>query len=195
MANHVTTWIEVQSDKEEVYQSLVDMFRGSTYNEHGDTMWWYRKLYNLDENAEYDRGDYTDRMGAKWCYIDDVAPDEMFFEMTTTSAWDFCDGAIMQLHSILSEIDEDVLIRFTYEDESLSPIGGGGVFRGEMEHYSEDWSEKWPDPEDEDYDEKYDSIWDSVYDTKSELMIEACDDLMSQMSEDEIEQSEENDEE
>ena len=194
MANHVTTWIEVQSDKEEVYQSLVEMFRGSTYKEHGDTMWWYKKLYP-DALDDYERSIYTERMGAKWCYIDDVAPDEMFFEMTTTSAWDFCDGAIMQLHSILSEIDEDVLIRFTYEDESLSPIGGGGVFRGEMEHYSEDWSDKWPTFEDEDYDEKYDEMWDLVGDAKNELMSEACDDLMIQMSEDEIEDSEEYDEE
>ena len=192
MANHVTTWIEVQSDKEEVYQSLVDMFRGSTYEEHADTMWWYKKLYP-DALDDYDRGIYTERMGAKWCYVDEVSTDEMFFEMTTTSAWDFCDGAIMQLHNILSQIDEDVLIRFTYEDESLHPVGGGGVFRGEMEHYSEDLSHLWEqEEEDGDY---ADDMWDKVYETKNELMIEACDDLMIQMSEDEIEDSEEWDEE
>lgn len=193
MANHVTTWIEVQSDKEEVYQSLVDMFRGSTYKEHGETMWWYKKLYP-DALDDYDRGIYTERMGAKWCYVDEVSTDEMFFEMTTTSAWDFCDGAIMQLHNILSQIDEDVLIRFTYEDESLNPVGGGGVFRGEMEHYREDLSHLWEQDQDENGDYA-DDMWDKVYEAKNELMIEACDDLMIQMSEDEIEDSEEYDEE
>lgn len=193
MANHVTTWIEVQSDKEEVYQSLVDMFRGSSYEEHGNTMWWYKKLYP-DALDDYERSIYTERMGAKWCYVDEVSTDEMFFEMTTTSAWDFCDGAIMQLHNILSQIDEDVLIRFTYEDESLHPVGGGGVFRGEMEHYSEDLSHLWEQEQDENGDYA-DDMWDKVYDTKNELMIEACDDLMIQMSEDEIEDSEEYDEE
>ena len=188
MANHVTTWIEVQSDKEEVYQFLVDMFRGSTYKEHGDTMWWYKKLYP-DALDDYERSIYTERMGAKWCYVDEVSTDEMFFEMTTTSAWDFCDGAIMQLHNILSRIDEDVLIRFTYEDESLNPVGGGGVFRGEMEHYREDLSHLWEEGQDENGDYA-DDMWDKVYETKNELMIEACDDLTIMFNEEE-----ENDEE
>lgn len=190
MANHVTTWIEVQSDKEEVYQHLVDMFRGSTYEDHGQTLWWYNKLYNLPaDSEEYDRETYTERMGAKWCYIDEVSTDEKFFEMTTTSAWDFCDGAIMRLHEILSAIDEDVLIRFTYEDESLDPVGGGGVFRGEMEHYREDLSYLWEQEQNEDGDYA-DDMWEKVGDTKNELMVEACDDLMLMNEEEEDEDEE-----
>ena len=39
-----------------------------------------------------------------------------------------------------------------------------------------------------------DDMWDKVGDTKNELMVEACDDLMSTYEEDEIEDSEEWDE-
>lgn len=196
MANHVSTWIDVQSDKQEVFQKMEDMFRGSNYKDHGDTMWLYRKLYDLDESAEYDRGDYTEAMGAKWCYIEDVTIENDFFEASLTSAWDYPRYAIEQLWNILSEVDEEVSISFTFEDEGLNFIGGGCIWRGELMDTAEDWSERWPDIESDDYDEKYDELWDLVGDAKSQMMHDMISEVRLEMADyDEIEDSEEYDEE
>jgi hypothetical protein len=179
MANHVSTWIEVQSDNKEVYQKMVDMFDGTNYDEWGDTMWWYRKLYNLDDEAEYDRGEYSDRMGTKWCYLEDVEVGDEYCQLTTLSAWDYPQEGIKQLWNILSEIDKDVFIKFTFEDESLDPVGGGGIFRDEFECYTQDMSHIW-DKINEDDSKDW---WEEVYEMKDDLCEEACEDLMMIFSE------------
>ena len=188
MANHVSTWIEVTSDNNEVYQKMIDMFRGASWEDQQQTMWWYKKLYNLDESVEYDRGEYTEDMGAKWCYIDDSQIEDEYCEINTTSAWSWPKEAIEQLWNVLSEVDEDVEVSFTFEDEGLNFIGGGCMWRGEMVDYSEDWSDKIPNEEDEDYDEKWESLWDNVADAKDELMVEARTDVYLENGDDDEEE-------
>lgn len=46
--------------------------------------------------------------------------------MSTCSAWYYIENAIERLGEILFEIDNDVVLQYTFEDESLDPIGGGG---------------------------------------------------------------------
>ena len=117
MANEVRTFIEVKSDNNETFTKLQEMFGGADYKTMYETDWLYHKLYG---EKEYDRGVYTEEMGAKWCYVDDIDPADDSFTMTTVSAWYYCEGAIQRLQEILHGVDEEVCIAFTYEDESLA---------------------------------------------------------------------------
>lgn len=170
MANHVTTTVEVVSENPQVFQKLMDWFDSKDYKELGDTMFLYNILYP-EAAGTYDRSEYTERIGAKWAYVEDVECGEDYFQMHTTSAWYFIEGAIDKMGQILNEIDENVLLKFTFEDESLDPIGGGAWYNGDMD-FEEDTIE-WPDEDElteEEYDNEMDSLYENVYSICEELM-------------------------
>ena len=169
MANHVTTTIEVVSENNNVYKKLSEWFDGKTWEELSNTMFLYETLF--PELGEYDRTEYTDAMGAKWAYVEDVTCDDTYFVMHTTSAWYFIEGGIERMGELLNQIDDDVLIKFTFEDESLDPIGGGAWYKGEMDF--DERSYEWPD-EDELSPEEYDAAMDGMY----EDVYEICEELM-----------------
>lgn len=176
MANHVSTWMEVTSDEPKVYETLKSWFDGKDYTELGNTMCLYNILYNNGEESEYDRELYTNRMGAKWAYVEEVEAYDDVFQMNVTSAWYYIEGAIDRMGSLLSEIDENVLIEFTFEDESLDPIGGGGWYKGDILAYQQEY--EWPDEEADDYDEQMDELWENVHETCTSLKDEALTDLI-----------------
>ena len=180
MANEVRTFIEVKSDNNETFTKLQEMFGGADYKTMYETDWLYHKLYG---EKEYDREVYTEEMGAKWCYVDDIDPADDSFTMTTVSAWYYCEGAIQRLHEILHEVDEEVCIAFTYEDESLDPIGGGACYKGELMVYED--SVEHPNYEDyeeeEDYDSALEEMYDNIYEIceglKNEAMVDVYDEV------------------
>mgnify|MGYP001169431336 CR=1 FL=1 len=183
MANHVMTWIEVDSDNPDVYEKLNEMFPESDdWETKGQTMYLFDKLYG--EGTEYDRSDYTEAIGAKWCYVEEA--DGMEGIIHTTSAWYYPSDAIEQLHHILSKIDEKVLVKFTYEDESYNPVGGGAVYMGEL--YAEEGDMEYPDEDNFDSEEEYDTavdhFYDYVSDCKDEHQQNAIDYLMEEYKED-----------
>ena len=175
MANSVYTYIEVESDEPKVFQKLQSMFPESDdWRTQCDGMFLYRKLYEAD--AEYDRTEFTDRMGAKWCHIEEVDASDDYFYMNTESAWYYCEGAIEQLHSILSEIDEKVWVKFTFDDESPSqPLGGGAVYMGELAMNDVVFDQ--PDEEDFDTEEKHslalEDYWELQVEKKTDMQDEA----------------------
>ena len=193
MANEVRTFIEVKSDKNETFKKLQDLFGGADYKTMYETDWLYHKLYG---EKEYDRGVYTEEMGAKWCYVDDLDADEGVFTMTTVSAWYFCEGAIRKIQEILQEVDEEVCVAFTYEDESLDPVGGGACYKGEMFTYEE--SIGYPNYDDyeneEDYDTALEEVYDKVYEVCEGLKNEAVVDVYDEMNYEEIEASQDEEE-
>ena len=180
MANEVRTFIEVKSDNNETFTKLQEMFGGADYKTMYETDWLYHKLYG---EKEYDRGVYTEEMGAKWCYVDDLETLPNEFTMTTVSAWYYCEGAIQRLQEILHEVDEEVCIAFTYEDESLDPIGGGACYKGELMVYED--SVEHPNYEDyeeeEDYDSALEEMYDNIYEIceglKNEAMVDVYDEV------------------
>ena len=185
MANEVRTYIEVKSDKNETFKKLQELLGDADYSEMGHTMWLYNRLYDFpNDNEDYDRGDYTEKMGAKWCYVDDMDADEGVFTMTTVSAWYYCEGAIRRLQEILHEVDEEVCIAFTYEDESMDPIGGGACYKGELFTYED--SLEWPNyddyEEESDYDSALEEMYDSVYQICEELKNEAMVDVYEEVN-------------
>lgn len=175
MANHVTTTVEVVSDNPMVFDKLKEWFDGKAWDTLSDTMFLYNILYP-EAGGTYDRGEYSDRMGAKWAYIEDYEIDDLYFRMNTTSAWYFIEGAIDKMGQILNQIDEKVLLKFTFEDESLDPIGGGAWYKGQMD-FEED-SMPWPD-EDELSEEEYNNQMDSLYENVYSICEEFMDDTVS----------------
>jgi len=185
MANEVRTYIEVKSDNNDVFKKLQALLGDADYSEMGHTMWLYNRLYDFpNDNEDYDRGDYTEKMGAKWCWIDDIDRGDEHFTMTTVSAWYYCEGAIRRLQEILQEVDEDVCIAFTYEDESMDPIGGGACYKGELITYED--SLEWPNyddyEEEEDYDSALEEMYESVYEICEELKNEAMVDVYQEVN-------------
>jgi len=185
MSNEVRTYIEVKSDNNDVFKKLQSLLGDADYKEMGHTMWLYNRLYDFpNDNEEYDRGDYTERMGAKWCWLDDIDRGDENFTMTTVSAWYYCEGAIRRLQEILQEVDEEVCIAFTYEDESLDPIGGGACYKGELFTYED--SLEWPNyddyEEESDYDSALEEMYDSVYQICEELKNEAMVDVYEEVN-------------
>lgn len=177
MANHVSTYITVESNNPAVYEKLKELFNGKSYDEIAEPITLYNIFY--PENEGYDRSQYSEQMGAKWVYSDNVDFGDDYFEMSTVSAWYFCDGMIKRMGEILSEIDEEVLIKFTFEEETLSPIGGGACYKGKFISYEDEY--EWPDEEElsqEEYDEAYDSMWEDVHHICNQLMEDAVRDII-----------------
>jgi len=185
MANEVRTYIEVKSDNNDVFKKLQALLGDADYSEMGHTMWLYNRLYDFpNDNEDYDRGDYTEKMGAKWCWIDDIDRGDEHFTMTTVSAWYYCEGAIRKIQEILQEVDEEVCVAFTYEDESMDPIGGGACYKGELITYED--ALEWPNyddyEEEEDYDSALEEMYDSVYEICEELKNEAMVDVYQEVN-------------
>ena len=172
MANHVTTSLQVTSKNKDVFKQLSKWFEDKPYSELSDTMFLYHILYGNDaEDSDYDRGLYTERMGAKWAYIEDTECYDDYFRMNTTSAWYFIEGAIERLGELLYGIDNEVLIKFTFEDEGLDPIGGGAWYRNEIDFEEESYEQ--PDEDvlsPTEYDAARDVMYEEVYEISEGIM-------------------------
>ena len=178
MANHVSTYIRVASEEPKVYKKLEELFHDKSYEDMGRPMFLYETLYP-ESPTEGEGFNYGEMIGAKWAYIENVECGDDYFEMASTSAWYIPDEAIKRLGEILSELDENVLIEFTYEDESLEPIGGGACYQDNFITYEETY--EWPDEEElseEEYNEAYDGMWEDVHDITQSLMNDAVRDIM-----------------
>lgn len=127
MANHVTTWISVEEGSPEVYQKLQLMFGESTTWDEWDSKKFHDTLYPENAGEDYDRETFTTRMGAKWCHVDEFSISNDYFELQTTSAWDWCRGAFVRLHKILHEVDPNVVLSCTFEDEGYNFVGGAAI--------------------------------------------------------------------
>ena len=186
MANHVYTYVEVESENSKVFKKLKEMFPESdTWEQWKHGMYLHNKLYG---EGEYDRSEFTDRMGAKWAYVEEIESEDDYFTLSTESAWYYIEGAIEQLHSILSEIDEKVWVKFTFEDESPSqPLGGGAVYMGELCCNDEVFDS--PDEEDydteEEHDEAMERYWEEQVEKKSDLQQDAIDYLTEEYANEE----------
>lgn len=186
MANSVYTYIEVESENPKVFKKLQEMFPESDdWRTQSGGMYLYNKLYG---EGEYDRSEFTEQMGAKWCHIEEVETDEEYFTLSTESAWYYCEGAIEQLHHILSKIDKKVWVKFTFDDESSSqPLGGGAVYMGEL-CMNDDVFDS-PDEDDfdttEEWDAAYETYWEEQVEKKTDLRDDAIEYLTNEYANEE----------
>lgn len=174
MANHVDTFVEVLSHEPKVFEKLKELFEGHDEQSLQDTMFLYNALY---ESGEYDREDYADKIGAKWAYVEDLQSSGEIFQMNVCSAWFFIETAIRRLGEILFELDDNVVIQYKFENESLDPIGGGGWYKNEMMTYLD--SCDWPDDNADDYDEQMNCLRENVRKIEIKLMLAAVRDLLN----------------
>lgn len=195
MANHVTTWMVVDQASPAVYQRLKEMFKDATSWESFDSMKFYEILYPEYAGEDYSREEFTNRMGAKWCYVEEVDCDDDSFTMTTISAWSWSHAAFQRLHKILNEIDdEDVIMTATYEDEGYNFVGGAAIKNTDDLYDYDDETLEWPEDAWEN-DEVMDAFYEKAGDSMASCRDEAYDDATWSDDEDEIEDSEEYDEE
>lgn len=176
MANHVTTWIQVHEGNPQVFKKLKEMFTLPEGKwDYSEEINFHNLLWPGHEDEDYDRTTFTERMGAKWCYIEDVScleDDE--FEMTTTSAWSWSSGAFERLFEILKEIDNDVVLTATYEDEGYNFVGGAAISKLEgLYDYQDDTLECEDWENDEAMEKFYDLASESMASCRDEALTDA----------------------
>ena len=141
MANHMETYISIKNGDEKVAEKLKEIFTPNEGEYQVDTEDLGKRIFGEDAPEEYDRGWYSDNVGAKWVYSEYEHDDDCeSIHLLLTSAWSVPQGLLERLAKVLSEIKSDCYISGTYEDESYDPCGAF-VYAGDYDDI-EDWDEE-----------------------------------------------------
>ena len=188
MANHVTTNLTIEGNKKlmdflEEKAKLVDERRKDDH--------YLAFVGAFLPEMENRRDWFSENVGAKWCYHEDFYNDGSTAEIILTSAWYYPEYLIEHLFKICAEIDENVEIYGTFEDESYTPVGGFAINKYGFESDEEDELEH-PDSDDyldddgevdyDSYDEAMEEFYDEVFSTK-ELCQQNCLDVLNELKE------------
>jgi hypothetical protein len=134
MANIMTTYVKIKNLDEESHKKLVDLFqtKGETFTDE-DLLPHFNKLYNRNFNDTdnfYGISFMLDNVGSKWLTIEfGCWSFEEFKQYSDTvdlileTAWNVPTKYLEQLTSALTEINKDIIVYGTYEDESWEPMG------------------------------------------------------------------------
>ncbi len=134
MANVMTTYVKIINLNEESHKKLIDLFqtKGETF-EHEDLIPHFNKLYDREFNDTdnfYGIGFMNDNVGSKWLRIEfgewsteNFVKQENEVDLILESAWNVPTKYLEQLAYVLTEINKDIIIYGTYEDESWEPMG------------------------------------------------------------------------
>ena len=136
MANHVYFYVSVNTESPNVevaFKNVMVMEEVTSPSWNSDETYTVKELIDIDRLAfmptgEYDSDDYLENswdyyvsnVGAKWCHIEDVGPDGLFF--SGYSAWSPPITLIENLQKYLEGYGE-VDIRMTYDDEAWCFVG------------------------------------------------------------------------
>ena len=136
MANHVYFYVSVNTESpkvEKAFEEVMVMEEVKRPFYASDDTYTVKELIDIDRLAfmpegKYDSDDYLENswdyyvsnVGAKWCHIDDVDPDGLFF--SGYSAWSPPITLIENLQKYLEGYGE-VDIRMTYDDEAWCFVG------------------------------------------------------------------------
>ena len=139
MANHVSSYIRFHNLNDEAEAKLEEL---------------YQRLKGIDEEGvfEYNAGEilgstdedqdtyswYIDKIGAKWCYIEDPDPDGF----RTNSAWSVPWGLFEYVMGELEEVQPHVFASVSYEDEMPNFVGWATYHHGSFDEGREwEWEE------------------------------------------------------
>lgn len=177
MANHVMSTITVINATSDVIEFISSLFtkEEGSYSYDIDLT----KLYENTDGSDT-RSWYIDNIGAKWMTIDDVGGD--YFN--TVTAWSAPIDFFEALCTKLQEIQSDVQVTMTYEDEMPNFVGAS-VYDGDLDEFdnteldSEDYLSvlgvSYPDEEeiaeerDLDLENDYDEIEEIRYEMQEEF--------------------------
>jgi hypothetical protein len=134
MANIMTTYVKIKNLDEESHKKLVDLFqtKGETFTDE-DLLPHFNKLYNRNFNDThnfYGISFMLDNVGSKWLTIEfGCWSFEEFKQYSDTvdlileTAWNVPTTYLEHLTAALTEINKDIIVYGTYEDESYEPMG------------------------------------------------------------------------
>ena len=134
MANIMTTFVKIINLNEESHNKLVDLFQTEekSFTEK-DLLPHFNKLYDRDFNDTdnfYGVAFMNDNVGSKWLNIEFGCWSTEEFkqysdtvELVLESAWNVPTKYLEKLTQVLTEINKDIVVYGTYEDESYNPMG------------------------------------------------------------------------
>ena len=134
MANVMTTYVKIKNLDEETHKKLVDLYQTDSDSfSDKDLLPHFNKLYDREFNDTdnfYGISFMIDNVGSKWLNIEfGCWSTEEFKQYSDTvdlileSAWNVPALYLEKLTEVLTEINKDVVVYGTYEDESWEPMG------------------------------------------------------------------------
>ena len=172
MANEMRTFVKVLSSKKQVSNKLQELFRCRQGNNEVDAL----DIINYINGTDYSFSDETSKedwdkevdfpktetwnklIGSKWLYVEyvhDNLPKNC--NIVIRSANSVPTPFLKTLHNMLSEIDNKIVIKGTYEEESYDPSGAfiyAGTSYSNMEDLDEIYNQE-KAFEDDFYNEKW----------------------------------------
>lgn len=123
MANHMDTTLTIDNLDEQSYNRLKEIFNDGTNQYYTDVTHIIKQVYGDTETNSLDW--WYDNIGAKWLEVESLVDGEFEtnVQLCMTSAWNVPTAFLEKLRDILVEINKDVVLYGTYQDESLDPIG------------------------------------------------------------------------
>lgn len=188
MANHVSTNLTIEGNKAlmEFLQKKAELV---DEKEKEDRYLAFVGAFLPD--MENRRDWFSENVGAKWCHHEDIQIDDESAYIHLISAWYYPEYLMEHLFKICAEIDEDVEISGTFEDESYAPVGGFAINKYGFESDEEDYLE-YPDEDDyldDDGEVDYDAhevaieeFYEEVDETK-DLCLQNCLDVLNELKE------------
>jgi hypothetical protein len=172
MANEMRTFVKVLSSKKQVSNKLQELFKYRQGNNEVDAL----DIINYINGTDYSFSDETSKedwdkevdfpttdtwdklIGSKWLYVEYVHDDlPKKCNIVIRSANSVPIPFLKTLHNMLSEIDNKIVIKGTYEDESYDPSGAfiyAGTSYSNMEDLDEIYNQE-KAFEDDFYNEKW----------------------------------------
>ena len=171
MANHVWTRTQVLSEKVEVHEQLFEWF--------GDLTGWNEP--HIRGTVEPIFGKYEkypmDAIGPKWIVVEDMDDFDTETYITFCSAWSFPEGYLEEFVAVMVALDEDVIVKFTADEESDDFIVGGYGSKKGFHWYEDDspdrpWEEECEE-EGLDYDDEVDKFYQEADDIRDGMVASA----------------------
>ena len=130
----MTTYVKIKNLDEESHKKLVDLFQTESESfTDKDLLPHFNKLYDRDFNNTdnfYGVGFMNDNVGSKWLSVEFGCWSTEEFkqfsdsvDLVLESAWNVPTKYLEQLTYVLTQINKDIVVYGTYEDESWEPIG------------------------------------------------------------------------
>ena len=173
MANNVTFKVSFEQINKAATERLKEMFSRFQNNDcnFGD-MFVDGKEGSPTYEETNNRGWYNENIGSKGCYLEEYDNDYLFGR----SAWAPPSEGFHWLAEQLGELDPELLMNVSFEDEGPSFVGwavfdSADLWDEGMEEGDEirDIVSKYsPDTNLDDEDEYYEALWESIYDWQRE---------------------------
>ena len=173
MANSVTFRVSFEQINKAATERLKEMFSRFQDNDcnFGDMF-----VDGKEGSPTYEETDsrswYTDNIGSKWCYLEEYDEEGLFGR----SAWAAPSDGFHWLAEQLGELDPDLLMNVSYEDEMPNFVGWAVFDSADLwdEGMEDDdairdiVSKYSPDTNLDDEDEYHEALWESIYDWQRE---------------------------